>query len=112
MFNTHAQEEDLLDAKDRTPASFWISNPNNTIVRNVAGGGRYAGFWIVPEKNIEADSDLCPCHLPLGEFRDNVAHSYVKYGIEATLWLPKKAGTSSILRLATSVLFTVANAAT
>ena len=32
--------------------------------------------------------------LPLGEFRDNVAHSNYKYGIEVTRWLPKKAGSS------------------
>ena len=31
--------------------------------------------------------------LPLGEFRDNVAHSNYKYGIEVTRWL-QKAGSS------------------
>lgn len=89
VFNTHAQDEDFLDAEDRTPASYWISNPNNTIINNVAGGGRYSGFWIVPEKTLDVESDLCPRHIPLGEFRNNTAHSYFKYGIELTRWLPK-----------------------
>ena len=30
---------------DQTPASFWITNPSNTIRGNHAAGSPYYGFW-------------------------------------------------------------------
>ena len=60
VFNTREQIDDFLDAEDRTPASYWISNPNNMIIGNVAGGSRYAGFWIVPDRTAPGDSSICP----------------------------------------------------
>jgi hypothetical protein len=30
---------------DQTPASFWITNPDNTIINNRAAGSDRYGFW-------------------------------------------------------------------
>jgi len=30
---------------DLTVASYWITNPYNTVVRNHAAGGDFYGFW-------------------------------------------------------------------
>ena len=31
---------------DTTPASFWITNPNNTVRNNRAAGSAGVGFWL------------------------------------------------------------------
>ena len=55
----------------------------------MAGGSAYSGFWIVPDKNAPGDPSICPRYAPLIEFRNNVAHSNKKYGVEIERWLPK-----------------------
>ena len=30
---------------DQLPATFWITNPNNTFIGNAAAGSRAYGFW-------------------------------------------------------------------
>src|SRR6202012_5401137 len=67
---------------DNTAASFWITNPDNTYRGNVAAGSDQIGFWLsIPEhpngafKNTEISAKTWPRHIPLREFKDNVAHS-------------------------------------
>ncbi|HXP07098.1 MAG TPA: G8 domain-containing protein [Acidobacteriaceae bacterium] len=67
---------------DNTAASFWITNPDNTYRGNVAAGSDQIGFWLsIPEhpngafKSTEISAKTWPRHIPLREFKDNVAHS-------------------------------------
>jgi hypothetical protein len=63
---------------DNAPATFWITNPTNTWIGNVAAGSESSGFWFELKKrgtratrfpNIDPKTD----NLTL--FQDNVAHS-------------------------------------
>ncbi len=67
---------------DNQPSSYWITNPANSIVGNVAAGSQNTGFWFaMPEhptgasKNATNDADVWPRRTAVGEFRDNVSHS-------------------------------------
>lgn len=83
--NSHNQPQ------NRTPSTYWITNPNNTMIGNVAagtvnqslGGGTIGtGFWFAfpasPRGLSASDprfSGLQPYKEPLGAFEGNVAHS-------------------------------------
>jgi len=67
---------------DNTVASYWITNPDNTFIDNVAAGSDENGFWLsLPEhpqgafKDSPASKTIWPRRTPLREFRGNVAHS-------------------------------------
>jgi hypothetical protein len=67
---------------DNTAASFWITNPDNSYIDNVAAGSDQVGFWLsVPEHpngaflGTEASLNTWPRRTPLREFRGNTAHS-------------------------------------
>jgi cell surface hyaluronidase len=67
---------------DNQPATFWITNPNNTWRGNVAAGSQAFGFWFaMPEhptglsRSATNDQLVWPRYTPLGEFSGNVAHS-------------------------------------
>jgi len=67
---------------DNTVASYWITNPNNVFIDNVAAGSDQNGFWLsLPEHpngqflGTEASANTWPRRTPLGAFRGNVAHS-------------------------------------
>jgi cell migration-inducing and hyaluronan-binding protein len=67
---------------DNTVASFWITNPDNSYIDNVAAGSDQVGFWLsVPEHpngaflGTEASLNTWPRRTPLREFRGNTAHS-------------------------------------
>lgn len=69
---------------DISVASYWITNPTNHVRRNRAAGGDFYGFWYEIKPNPDgpsATSDVCPIGNPLGESRDNVAHSYKRFGL-------------------------------
>lgn len=69
---------------DTTPASFWITHPNNILINNHAAGSDRYGFWYDLKANPINGSytpTICPDHDKLGEFRDNVAHSNNQYGL-------------------------------
>lgn len=41
-----ARQSNALLAVDTTPANFWMTNPNNTVINNVAAGTTHGyGFW-------------------------------------------------------------------
>mmetsp|Transcript_4311 Transcript_4311/g.10607 ORF Transcript_4311/g.10607 Transcript_4311/m.10607 type:complete len:3581 (-) Transcript_4311:97-10839(-) len=73
----------LLDT-DTTPASFWITNPDNTIEGNAAAGSERYGFWVdlpVHPSGPSSTSTVCPQGTPLLSFSDNSAHSNGRYGL-------------------------------
>jgi len=69
---------------DQTPASFWITNPDNIFRGNHAAGSDRYGFWFDTKKNPlgpSFTSSVCPENSQLGEFSNNVAHSNGRYGV-------------------------------
>jgi len=76
-----AGEHTLLPS-DNTAAAYWITNPDNTYVDNVAAGSDATGFWFsLPEHpngaflGSEDALNTWPRRTPLREFRGNVSHS-------------------------------------
>jgi hypothetical protein len=82
-FKTTGQDsKEILIPSDNTASSFWITNPDNTYIGNVAAGSDATGFWLAfPEHPTGAfeGSDLSkttwPARTKFREFRGNVAHS-------------------------------------
>lgn len=69
---------------DQTPASFWITHPDNIFRGNHAAGSDRYGYWFDTKPNPMGPSftpDVCPENSKLGEFTNNVAHSNGKYGL-------------------------------
>ncbi len=69
---------------DVTPASFWISNPDNIFRNNHAAGSNKYGFWFdlqTHSTGTSFDKKVCPINTQLGEFDKNVAHSNGRYGL-------------------------------
>ena len=65
---------------DDQASTFWITNPSNVWIGNVAAGSEVNGFWFelnpsIRGPNAEQFRDLNPKKLPLTTFRDNVCHS-------------------------------------
>src|SRR5688572_1667386 len=74
--------KDTLLPSDNTAAAYWITNPDNTFIDNVAAGSDANGFWLsLPEhpqgafKDSEVSKTIWPRRTPLRAFRGNVAHS-------------------------------------
>ena len=74
--------KNVLLPSDNTVASFWITNPDNSFIDNVAAGSDENGFWLsLPEhpqgkfKDSEVSKTIWPKRTPLRAFRGNVAHS-------------------------------------
>ncbi|KAL3886657.1 hypothetical protein ACJMK2_026637 [Sinanodonta woodiana] len=69
---------------DITPASFWVTNPNNTIQHNAVAGGTHFGFWYRMHEHPDGpsyDPNICPRSVPLGRFYNNSAHSCGWFGL-------------------------------
>jgi cell migration-inducing and hyaluronan-binding protein len=69
---------------DATPATFWITNPDNDFVGNRAAGSQGHGFWYaLPESptGLSTGAPDRPTRTPLGLFRDNTAHSNLQDGL-------------------------------
>ncbi|XP_033757813.1 fibrocystin-L-like [Pecten maximus] len=78
------RESSSLLNDDVTPASFWCTNPNNTIQHNSAAGGSHFGFWYRMHDHPEGPSftkSVCPKLLTLGVFHNNSAHSFGWFGL-------------------------------
>ena len=74
--------DDVLIPSDNTVSTFWITNPSNHYIGNVAAGSEANGFWVsLPEhptgqfEGTEISLNTWPRRMPQGEFRGNVAHS-------------------------------------
>ena len=69
---------------DIAPASYWISNPANTLIGNVAAGSDGNGFWydLPPHPTgPSATASIAPRTAALGDFEGNVAHSNAADGL-------------------------------
>ncbi|MFK7799915.1 MAG: G8 domain-containing protein [Aureispira sp.] len=72
----------FTEVQNRTPASFWITNPKNTFEGNVAAGTQGTGYWFAfpqrPMGQSAADGRLNgirPHQNPLISFSNNKGHS-------------------------------------
>jgi len=82
-FKTTGQDSpNVLIPSDNTVSSFWVTNPDNIFVDNVAAGSDATGFWLAfPEhpmgqfEGTEISANTWPRRMQLREFRGNVAHS-------------------------------------
>jgi len=75
-------DHEFNEEQNRTPSSYWITNPQNTFEDNVAAGTEGTGYWFAfPKKPMGASatdprfSSLEPYKLPMISFQRNVAHS-------------------------------------
>ncbi|MCP3974819.1 MAG: hypothetical protein GY720_10025 [bacterium] len=71
-------EGKLVTPSDKDAATFWITNPDNYVVGNVAAGADHSGFWYaLPEHPLgpSFDPNVWPRQTPLGTFHNNTAHS-------------------------------------
>jgi hypothetical protein len=102
--------KDTLLPSDNTVASYWITNPGNYFIENVAAGSDQIGFWFsIPEHpngqflNTEVSKNTWSRRMPLGAFKGNVAHSNFDgvmidrhinedntFGTASIPWLPLK----------------------
>jgi cell migration-inducing and hyaluronan-binding protein len=74
--------KDTLLPSDNTVASYWITNPDNSFIDNVAAGSDENGFWLSlpmhPQGQFlgtEVAKNIWPRRTRLRAFRGNVAHS-------------------------------------
>ena len=74
--------EHTLLPSDNTAASYWITNPDNSYIDNVAAGSDAIGFWFSipmhPQGAFMGSDDSLntwPRRTPLRKFRGNVSHS-------------------------------------
>ena len=68
------------------PTTFWITNPNNDFIGNVAAGSDGSGFWhlVLTEPINDSGSSYEPGIQPMGVFDDNKAHSNLfNWGIDS-----------------------------
>nr|MCU0417988.1 hypothetical protein [Cytophagaceae bacterium] len=77
-------DNEANEVQNRTPSSFWITNPNNTVEGNVAAGTEGTGFWFALPRTptglsaaLPRYSGMQPFREQLGVFRNNKAHSCV-----------------------------------
>jgi hypothetical protein len=75
-------DNEANEVQNRTPSSYWITNPNNTFEGNIAAGTEGTGFWFaMPQApmglsaGVPRFAGIQPFREPLGIFRNNKAHS-------------------------------------
>ncbi|MHA7055801.1 G8 domain-containing protein [Aquimarina sp. M1] len=76
-------DNEFNQLQNRTPASYWITNPNNYFENNVAAGTEGTGFWFAfPENgpmfasgNLTYYEGMVVWKQPLGKFDGFVAHT-------------------------------------
>ncbi len=76
------QSTDVLLPSDNTVSAYWITNPDNTYVDNVAAGSDSNGFWMSLNEHpngafqdSEASLATWPRRTPFRKFSGNVSHS-------------------------------------
>src|SRR5690606_3272348 len=84
-FKTTGQDSlEILIPSDNTVSSFWITNPDNTYIGNVAAGSDSTGFWLAfpvhptgAFEGSEISQNTWPRRTRFREFRGNVSHSNI-----------------------------------
>ena len=82
-FNLAGQDaKDILIPSDNTASSFWITNPDNVYLDNVAAGSQATGFWLATPVHPtgaflgkEGSDKIWPRATRVREFKGNIAHS-------------------------------------
>jgi hypothetical protein len=76
------QSKEVLLPSDNTVAAYWITNPDNSFIDNVAAGSDETGFWFsvpIHPQGAFLDTDIArntwPRRTPVRAFRGNVSHS-------------------------------------
>jgi hypothetical protein len=72
------ESDSKIDPASRGPATFWISNPNNTIVGNYAAGSDGSGYWYNLDDRLiprAGGASVNPRVTPFKQFQDNTASS-------------------------------------
>ena len=80
---TKSTGEGVLPTDDRA-ATFWITNPDNTIRGNAAAGSTGFGFWYAlpaAPTGLSTGQPELPRNTPLREFSNNVAHTNRRGGL-------------------------------
>ena len=74
--------KDILIPSDNTASTFWITNPDNVYLDNVAAGSESTGFWMsLPMhptglfEGTDVSKATWPIHTRVLEFKGNTAHS-------------------------------------
>lgn len=81
---TEATDEGVLPSDSRA-ATFWITNPDNTVRGNAAAGSTGFGFWYAlpaSPTGLSTGQPELPRNTPLREFSDNVAHTNRRGGLQ------------------------------
>jgi hypothetical protein len=78
-------DNEFSQLQNRSPATYWITNPNNEFVGNAAAGTVGTGFWLIFSPDpvglsatpayAASFAGLHPDKEPLGLFADNLCHS-------------------------------------
>jgi cell migration-inducing and hyaluronan-binding protein len=82
-FNLDGQNaKDILIPSDNTASTFWITNPDNIYIGNVAAGSDATGFWFALPQHptgafagTDISANTWPRRMRVREFKGNVAHS-------------------------------------
>ena len=77
-----------LETDATEPSTFWISNPSNSWIENIAAGSAANGYWfelrleVRPPTSLMASSlGIVPRTMPLKLFLNNSAHSNYRMGL-------------------------------
>lgn len=75
-----------FERNDDNPSTFWMSNPNNTLIGNVGGGSAGQAFWINLHDRVNGLSFYLPDangyrpnNAPFQEFDSNTGHSSLAF---------------------------------
>jgi len=78
----------IPNENDDNPSVFWITNPQNSWIDNVAAGSVDSGFWFDtrdavrgPSRNLPGGDTMIPGSLSITRFEGNTAHSNIMAGM-------------------------------
>ncbi|MGI1677590.1 MAG: hypothetical protein K6L75_02580 [Cellvibrionaceae bacterium] len=84
-------ESERLNGFRGGSSGLWLTNPDNTVIGNHIADSDGNGFWLsFPNGPLGSSKNVpvIPRHVPLGIFRDNVAHSNFSHNVQFD-WAPR-----------------------
>ncbi|MEM7545226.1 MAG: G8 domain-containing protein [Pseudomonadota bacterium] len=85
---TESVEAGPIGSDHTATSTYWVTNPNNHLIDNHAGGSDHAGFWILSQENVEGISatvarydDYVPLEQAPGQWVGNASHTNGRDGI-------------------------------